>query len=592
MCLLIIILSIYLLYPDVSSGKCFTLDGKHKFSSGDNSLWTEKNFDDSNWLTINVPGSWNSQGINVGKIGWYRIHFKLPKDFKVSEPAIYLGLVGNADEVFVNGVKIGGEGKIDQNFVLPPDNLYRIYRIPIDVLDFNGENVLSVRVLNLLFEGGIIGPSIIFGDFGTLSLKVVKKEVTIKALEIAMLLFFGAFLIGSLLLYFKGVKESIYFSLLLIVYCGIFLTDSFMFYRWGLKSPLIQKWNFSLVGLFPAVFFLFLTKYLKKHITVFYRITFIFFSLLSILVFLFLSLNTYSYFLAIWSIVLPIYVVAVLYILWKSYRTGRSEVKFILSGFLIFAILSLLDEVSAISRHKFIFSFLSLHPSDYGMAIMLAFIMYGMIVGFVNVRDRMRLLSSKILVAHEEERKYLARELHDGLGQNLLAIKFNLQKFNMKFKAPELRCIIDEIDRSIEELREISKGLRPAMLSEMGIGTALKLFCKNFTLKTNIKVSVDIDIPNRPSQKIEENLFRIFQEALNNVVKHSQATEVNVSLVWKHSCFIMQIKDNGVGFNLKDAKNGGIGLSTMAERAELLGGTFKIETYKGKGTTITVEVPE
>ena len=202
-------------------------------------------------------------------------------------------------------------------------------------------------------------------------------------------------------------------------------------------------------------------------------------------------------------------------------------------------------------------------------------------------------LSGRILTAHEEERKRLARELHDGLGQSLLAVKFNLQRVNRELKDRLIDGVIEELSGSMNELRDISTGLRHPFLEEMGIGAALKSFGQKFSEKTGIKVSVSADTARRPVALIEENLFRIFQEALSNVAKHSGAKNVRVSFQISGDRAVMEIEDDGRGFDYFKAlsEGRGIGLSTINERVELVGGHGRVKSRSGKGTILSIEVP-
>jgi signal transduction histidine kinase len=294
----------------------------------------------------------------------------------------------------------------------------------------------------------------------------------------------------------------------------------------------------------------------------------------------------------LWIIlILPIYTGTILFLVISAYRKNKPESGAILVGITGFILASLTGDFTAFFHLGLEEVSYPLYPWDYGMAFFLVCIMYGMITRFIRARNRMHLLASRILAAHEEERKRLARELHDSLGQNLLAVKFNLQRINQKLQRKEISSIITEIDRSIEELRDISMGLRPAMLAEMGLAVALKLFSKSFTKKTGIHIKMRVNVTDRLHPRIEENLFRIFQEALSNVVRHSDAQEVEVSVERISRILTMQIKDNGRGFKPDEIKSNGIGLSTMAERADLMGGVLRVVSSKGRGATIIVEVP-
>ena len=148
-----------------TSGNFILLDGTHKFSSGDNPTWASPEYDDSKWQQIKVPGSWQSLGIKSEKgMGWYRIHFNIPDGFNVYLPAVFIGRIGDVDEVFFNGVKIGGEGIIGDRFI-EATKVERLYTVPPNLINYNKDNILAVRVMNTYLNGGIFDKGIAFGEY-------------------------------------------------------------------------------------------------------------------------------------------------------------------------------------------------------------------------------------------------------------------------------------------------------------------------------------------------------------------------------------------------------------------------------------------
>lgn len=230
-------------------------------------------------------------------------------------------------------------------------------------------------------------------------------------------------------------------------------------------------------------------------------------------------------------------------------------------------------------------------PADLSMPATILFFVYSVNLRFSRTMRSIKLFSEKILVAHEEERKRLARELHDGLGQTLLTTKFNLQRMNLEKKERFIEGVIEELSGSIDELREISAGLRPPFLEEMGLAMAIRMFGHRVAEKTGMQVDIEADLDSRPPVRTEDNFFRIFQEALGNAAKHSGAEHVRVSLKRSKDRVIMEVVDDGLGFDyLKALSEGrGIGLNTMEERVNLMGGIFVVKSSTSKGTTIRVE---
>lgn len=219
-----------------------------------------------------------------------------------------------------------------------------------------------------------------------------------------------------------------------------------------------------------------------------------------------------------------------------------------------------------------------------------------------SLEYRVRTLSCQLLTAQEDERKRIAREIHDGLGQMLTAIKFTLENnFNHKERESierekQLEALLLMIKDCIEETRRVQMDLRPPILDDLGIVATISWFARQFeatysTIHITKKIQIeeyDVPIP------IKTVIFRVMQEAFNNISKYSQASLVCLSLRGIGNRIEFSISDNGMGFDLKkilsaDGIRKGYGLSNMRERVELSGGTFSIESSREKGTTIRIE---
>jgi len=213
--------------------------------------------------------------------------------------------------------------------------------------------------------------------------------------------------------------------------------------------------------------------------------------------------------------------------------------------------------------------------------------------------NRLRSLSSQLLTVQENERKRVAREIHDGIGQMLTAIKFKVEdtiqqkgKGNAKIREKSLETIIPLIQGSVEEVRRIQMDLRPSILDDLGILATISWFTREFQrVYSHISVEKEIrieekDIPN----PLKIVIFRVIQEAMNNISKHSRATLIQLSLSKKEDKIELMIEDNGMGFDLETSKRG-LGLTSMKERIEYAGGSFFIQSVSGKGTTIRAILP-
>ncbi|HMK65598.1 MAG TPA: PAS domain S-box protein [Thermodesulfobacteriota bacterium] len=214
----------------------------------------------------------------------------------------------------------------------------------------------------------------------------------------------------------------------------------------------------------------------------------------------------------------------------------------------------------------------------------------------------LRVLSNRLINAQENERKRIAYELHDDLGQSLVGLKIHLSRLKKKFNpapdydAQDFDKALVTINKITEDVRQISRELRPAVLEHLGLYEALQWLCEDFSGKYSIQISNAIPNIHFPLSKEQEVItFRIFQEGLANIGKHSRATKVSLSLALQNKSIIFGITDNGKGFDLHWIKTGnplkaGLGLTAMKERALMAGGSIEITSEKGKGTRITFSI--
>ncbi len=215
----------------------------------------------------------------------------------------------------------------------------------------------------------------------------------------------------------------------------------------------------------------------------------------------------------------------------------------------------------------------------------------------VKSKDKLTELSNHVQDIIENERGRIASELHDSVGQKLLMSKLVLDKISKNETAidnvPSIIKVTDEINATINELKEISYSLKPKYLSEIGLGTALNSLCEKVSSESGIKNIIFIEKPEeRYAANIELTIYRVAQEALNNILKHSRATEFNLQLLQNDRRIKMMISDNGKGFDTElESKGKGFGLFNMKQRAENIGGNLKIDSSEEYGTLIVTEIP-
>ncbi len=215
--------------------------------------------------------------------------------------------------------------------------------------------------------------------------------------------------------------------------------------------------------------------------------------------------------------------------------------------------------------------------------------------------EQMRQLAARVQTAREEERTTLARELHDELGQTLTAVKLELaraatamtEEHVTPHSVDRLQSLVGLIDIALETVKKLCTQLRPPTLDHLGLPSAVRWEAMTFRARTGLRCHVRADRESTALGKEQQTvLFRIFQEALTNVVRHAKASAVEVTLAERASRFELRIRDNGGGITEAQARDPrSIGLLGMRERAALIGGRFDITGRRGKGTLVSVRVP-
>jgi PAS domain S-box-containing protein len=212
---------------------------------------------------------------------------------------------------------------------------------------------------------------------------------------------------------------------------------------------------------------------------------------------------------------------------------------------------------------------------------------------------RLERLSRQLLSTQEVERRTIACELHDEIGQSLTALKLGLGTCRERMASPMLDESVTLVERVLQQVRELSLGLRPSLLDDLGLAAALRWFVDRQARRAGWTGHVDAHgLDHRFSAEIEIACFRIVQEAVTNVVRHAEARHVEVSARETDGGIAIAVRDDGRGMDICSTRNGGatigtsMGILGMEERVALLGGRFEIFSEVGKGTEVRAFIPE
>jgi len=207
-------------------------------------------------------------------------------------------------------------------------------------------------------------------------------------------------------------------------------------------------------------------------------------------------------------------------------------------------------------------------------------------------------LIGKIVRAQEEERKHVARELHDQLGQMLSKTLLTVDSSCAACESRQTQCptIRSDIREMIDEVRLLAWKVRPSILDDYGLNRALEQYigetAKRVGFSLDYQSAIPPDTERFAGPEVEVTLYRIAQEAITNIIRHAKATEASVILMCREHEIVLLVEDNGVGFDMKREESPrALGLMGMRERAALVGGELKIASEVGKGTTVRVRIP-
>jgi signal transduction histidine kinase len=206
-------------------------------------------------------------------------------------------------------------------------------------------------------------------------------------------------------------------------------------------------------------------------------------------------------------------------------------------------------------------------------------------------------LAGRIMTAQDDERRRIARNLHDDLSQQLAHLAIDIGKLAADPLSRELVADLRPLQlraaEAAETVRKISHELHPSILDDIGLEAAVEQYCEEFEERTGIATEfVARDVPGSLSPEVASSIYHIAQESLRNVAKHARTDSVLVRLDLHNGAIRLKVRDNGAGLAPEQAgRRGGIGIAAMRERARLIDATFSIESGPGAGTEITLEVP-
>jgi len=232
------------------------------------------------------------------------------------------------------------------------------------------------------------------------------------------------------------------------------------------------------------------------------------------------------------------------------------------------------------------------------LVILFVLLLYKAVEHFRNVEIEKQNIINKFIIQQDENYRKIASELHDSLGQNLIVLNNDIIKYSNSYPADsrefeELNKINILLTESVDELRNISSRIYPHKIEKLGLQKSIESMAENAFESSAVKLNLSVGkIDKIFNKEIELNIYRIVQECINNILKHSMAKEANINIQFASGNLTGEISDNGTGFNVKKVNDEtGFGLSNIRNRTFSSGGTIKIDSKPNSGTKIKFIIP-
>lgn len=581
------------------------ITGDWKFKYGDDITSSDVKIDDLNWDNVKL-GDLLPQNSNRDIVGWYRVYFAAHIDIS-EQYSLIIENLRLSDETWINGIRVGGLGNFEQNWHFKhnnPQSLIRKYDLPAGFLNYEN-NLLAIKVstgfgdaVGAAFPGGIgLGSGNIFLAELTHSNhyhhnKIVKTSsidtffLTMSLIELFILIFlirnsvsnaseFKWLLITSVCLFIMGFGQDFFY-----IHNFSFINTNLLFILSLLLTPLV------LVMYFESQFNCVIKQYGLALIVVF---------LISCVLIIYPNTNSQvkQYCWYIWMIMALSFVIYSLYFAILAVIRGRIGSIAQLIALITFMLLSLIHFFSKeLWEHRNI---------QIGNLLYRYLILFAYFQKIRHIRLDFKQLSQRIVSIVDDINAKIARELHDGIGQHLASMKLHLKLFASNFNKHELQnleTIEKELQNSTLGLRQLITGLHPTIIEQYSVFESLN---KEKSRMQNVyDINIDLQCKSDSddiilSNNIKLNIFRIFQECTNNAIQHGRATTITVTLLIKKDYLIMNIIDDGHGFETSFKKipseDNGFGFISLNERVSLLNGEIDFKSQKKIGTIVKITLP-
>lgn len=597
---------LFLLLLLVSGGSAFAnevdlLDRPARVFIGDDPAFASAEFDDSAWQEqpVYLRGSWQARGVTFDdEWYWMRIAIDGAELQNISNPAIRFGKIKFA-VAFFNGIEIGRTGimtkPIGGHRTIYNKAIPQVYDIPKDAINSEGPNTLALKVASGGFEvtGIIQGPVSVTDEISARDNARAETVLLVILGSISPLVhLFGLFVSGATWAFAPRHSGLGWLFLSFVVFTPLTWATSIPAAVLDLAIPSLV---YPVATLMLAVCVLvpmleFAAVILKAHRGWLLRLfqasilAVVFFpdfeadilfttSLLSAELWLTQCLLTFVI-ISFWA------VRAALHGQRPAISIAFGATAVWLSIALIFA-----------GAEEWFYRNTGAGAGEFLVPIFLISLGWAGMQSLLEAQGRLAEVQADVLRVQEAERRRVAYDIHDGVGQWLSTIKLGLQMLQGQQRGnaskESFSEVVRHVDEAISDTRRIAHDLSPAMIEKKGLVAAMESHADYMSGKADVRVNAHGMAFEQLSVTTQGHLYRIFQEMLQNAIKHGQATQITASLAYNRNEFFMTIQDNGIGFD-NGAATPGLGISSMTQRAALIGAEVSVQSNKGTGTKITV----
>ncbi|MEZ5384188.1 MAG: histidine kinase [Prosthecobacter sp.] len=551
------------------------------------------------WREVRLDAGWRAQGLPgsrwVGRQGWYRWEITLPEEPVEGGLMLSAGFIGNNSEVWFNGVRVGGMGSFDRLDGTRPRTVHA-FPVASSLLRWGKVNVVAVRVRAVVGDGGILG-----GPVGLFPLDELMREMRrlegqrdwMKLLVAAVGLCFALMCAVTWLAGERSVPW-LHAALLLALGAGAELMTSALAGVSGIDADVdgARRVWLVMVGLQPVLTLYATRRLCRQGAGVFDWVTLG----LAAVAFGCLALPATLEWLGV--VVFGIYVTAAgtgcLWHIVRAWRRGVATARPLAWAYAVM-VLAVTLQMSLVVLPWLPVAALWWEPLDWGWLLHAGVLAVALVRESVRSRVREKALAERLLQAGVEERARIGRHLHDYLVQDLEYLHLRAQAAALEHRdPPTFHGEVDAVTkRVIQSARRMAEDLQPLALRGVGLPTALRELAKLLKERHGATVEVRVEEPLADLSKQEaEVLYRAAHEAAGNAAQHAEAARVTITLSADATRAVVEVADDGVGFDLEEAVNHGrLGLRFLHDHAEASGARLKITSKRGEGATMRFTLP-